>query len=256
MTGDHFEQTVRRHRVVLASSVDDGAFLTAYRALLADVSAVGTVRDDELARIVEAHAPFFRNAQQRYLAIEETAAADALLASAGATEPDGRGWSAFAEDAYRRVADLEQVEGFATFGVVVSAGSGALPSTLLWMADHHAATSYVGLDIDERCVDVATRLAACLRLTNVTFVHTDAAAYDYEGTDFVFVANQVRPKRAVLERIAGTIGRPVQVVVREPTEIGRLFAEPVDDLPFGYRIERIGDASRAFLSRDVFLRLG
>ncbi len=256
MTAEDLDGVLRRHRVVLEASADDDAFVAAYRALLTDVSAVGALRGDELARTVDAHARFFRGVQQRYLAVEEAAAASALLASAGEMRPDGRRWSAFAEDAYRRVADLEQVEGFAAFRLVVSAGSGALPSTLLWMADHHPATSYVGLDVDPRCVDVATRLAARLRLSNVTFVHMDATAYDYTGADFVFVANQVRPKRTVLERIAATIARPVQVVVREPTPIGRLFAEPFGDLPSGYRIERVGGASRAFLSRDVFLRLG
>jgi hypothetical protein len=255
VTPTDLEQLLRRHRRALAACSDDRTFVAAYRELIADVSACASVDDDALARAIDTHAPFFRSMQQRYLAVEEGDAAEAVLTSP-ATRGENQPWSAFAEEAYRRVADLEQVSAFATFRRVVTAGSGALPSTLLWMADHFPGARYVGLDVDERCVAVATRLAHQLALPNVTFVHTDAAVYDYAGVDFVFVANQVRPKVAVLERIAGTIGHPVTVVVREPTALGRLFAEPVDDLPPGYRIEHVGDASRAFLSRDVFLCLG
>jgi hypothetical protein len=257
VTPINLEPLLRRHRHALEACGDDRAFLTAYRGLIADVAALVEIDDDQLERAIDVHAGFFRSMQQRYLAVEERDAAEGLLtSSSSSTHADGRAWTAFADEAYRRVADLEQVGSFGDFRRVVAAGSGALPSTLLWMADHFPGASYVGLDVDERCIDVASRVAKQLELTNVTFVQTDAAAYDYAGVDFVFVANQVRPKVGVLERIAATIGHPVTVVVREPTAVGRLFAEPVDVLPPGYRVEHVGDASRAFLSRDVFLTLG
>ena len=128
--------------------------------------------------------------------------------------------------------------------------------TLLWMSDHFPAAEYVGIDFDDRCVATAARLAEHLMLERAQFLCMDAAEFDYSGVDFVFVANQVRPKRRVLERVAATVEHAISVVVREPTSIGRLLAEPVaEDLPPGYTVMRAGVSSAAFLSRDLFLEL-
>jgi putative DNA primase/helicase len=56
---------------------------------------------------------------------------------------------------------------------------------------------------------------AALGFDNVGFKLVDGRQYDFGGMDFVYVANYVVPKRAVLEQIARS--RSVrQVVVREP----------------------------------------
>ena len=70
------------------------------------------------------------------------------------------------------------------------------------------------------------------------------------------MANQVAPKRRVLERIRATADRAVTVIARDPYDNGWLLAEPVlGNLPEGYRLLRTGAESRLYLSRDLVLSL-
>jgi hypothetical protein len=102
-------------------------------------------------------------------------------------------------------------------------GSGAFPSTLLWLRDHFPTIHYVGLDVDSTCVKMATELVDALGFDNVHFKVIDGRQYDFNGTDFVYVGNYVVPKRGVLEQIARS--RSVrQLVVREPTPIGGSYS--------------------------------
>jgi len=245
-------------RQSLESATDPVVFLETYDRFLEDLRSFAECTSESIERAVREHGPFYRRVQQRVLELREFADADVLLADADAPNKErGEQFSgAFAADAYSRVADLAQLADIPALRRIVVAGCGALPATLLWMADHFPAADYVGIDFDDRCVATAARLADHLMLNQVKFICMDAAEFDYSGVDFVFVANQVRPKQRVLERVAATIERAISVVVREPTSIGRLLAEPVgDDLPPGYTVVRVGASSAAFLSRDLFLDL-
>jgi hypothetical protein len=136
----------------------------------------------------------------------------------------------------------------------VMVGCGALPSTLFWLYDHYSTINYVGLDIDAECVALASKATNALKIKGIQILNRDGREFDFSGVDFIFIANQISPKKAVLERIADTSDRDVQLVVRNPTRLGRLFAECIrDNLPLGFSIQHDGKESRAFLSANLFL---
>jgi hypothetical protein len=134
-------------------------------------------------------------------------------------------------------------------------GCGAFPATLLWFIDQLPAINFIGLHIDPDCVQLANRLAKALGRHNLRFTTIDGSDFDYAGADFVDVANQVVPKRAVLKRLLQYATPQLQVVVREPTHLGELLATPVrPELPAGFVIHASGPVSQAFLSYDLLLR--
>ena len=135
-------------------------------------------------------------------------------------------------------------------------GCGALPATLFWVRDHYSSVHCVGLDVDSRCVRLAADIVEHLGLTRLSISDGDGRDLDYGDADFIYVANQVTPKRQVLERIAKTATRMTQVVVRNPMARGVLLAECVrDDLPEGFSAVGAGRESSVFLSEDLLLRL-
>jgi hypothetical protein len=203
-----------------------------------------------------AYTAFFSQCQRRYLAIREREAACQLLAVAdgiasSAIEMLGTG---FPLDAYQRVSDLADMVDFSVCRRAVMVGSGAFPATLLWLSDHFPELRCTGLDIDARCVDMATRLMRALDITNIQFEAIDGRSYDFDGTHFVYLANHVVGKKAVLEQATRSFS-VVQIVVREPTRRGELLAESVSgDLPGGWTAGKKGVESSTFLSYDLFLR--
>jgi len=211
---------------------------------------------------------------KRYLAIKEVQANKKLTAiarNAGASPGENlsefgrnaspplmttqlaafRSWrdsnSSYRPSSLRTSLDLRNCEN------VVMVGSGAFPATLLWLRENFPTLRYVGLDIDPGCVRMATELVAALGINNVDFGLIDGRQYDFDGFDFVYVANHVVPKRAVLEKIARSTSVR-QVVVREPTPTGELLAEAVrPNLPQVFVADGAG-AAGGFMSYDLLLR--
>jgi trans-aconitate methyltransferase len=157
----------------------------------------------------------------------------------------------FARDAYKRVADL--IGMVQACNNLVMVGCGAFPATLFWLRDHFPGARYTGLDTDARCVETATKLAEAMGI-EMSFNVIDGSDYNFAGADFVYVANQVVPKKAVLQQVARS-GNVTRVVVREPTRKGELLAEAVRyDLPEEFVVESEGVESPIFLSYDLLLR--
>jgi trans-aconitate methyltransferase len=172
-------------------------------------------------------------------------------ATVSATENITKG---FGRDAYERVSDLTDLIDMRTCHNVVMVGCGAFPATLFWLHDHYHEARYTGLDIDARCVDMANTLAEVMGLNDIDFKLANGSDYEYDGVDFVFVANQVVAKKAVLEQVSrsDSVG---QVVVREPTRKGELLAEAVRyNLPREFVVMNEGAENSVFLSYDLFLR--
>ena len=192
---------------------------------------------------------------KRYVAIKEAQARENLLAIArNAETPTGEKLSGFGRMAYDRVRDLRTMVDFRNCKKVAMVGSGAFPSTLLWLRDHFPIIHYIGLDIDPTCVKMATELVEALGFDNVHFKAIDGREYDFGDIDFVYVGNYVVPKRAVLEQIARSPSVR-QVVVREPTPVGgELLAEAVrPDLPPVFVADSAG-AVGGIVSYDLLLR--
>jgi trans-aconitate methyltransferase len=160
----------------------------------------------------------------------------------------------FARASYQRVKELLVLTDLSACRRLVMVGCGAFPATLLWFSDQLPAIDYIGLDIDPDCVALANRLAQALGRRNLRFETINGSDFDYSGADFVYVANQVTPKRAVLERLLQSATPQLQVVVREPTDLGQLLATAVrSDLPARFVVRASGPVSQAFLSYDLLL---
>jgi predicted O-methyltransferase YrrM len=235
--------------------LDDDRFVRLHEWFLRELSTIDALAD----HVNDAERPSYQDlcsrCHKRYLAIKEAQANENLLATAGkAATTTGENLSGRDRNAYDRVRDLRTLVDFRNCENVVMVGSGAFPSTLLWLRDNFPIMRYVGLDIDPSCVKMATELVTALGIDNVRFDVIDGRQYDFGGIDFVYVANHVVPKRAVLEQIARSTSVG-QVVVREPTSVGELLTEAVrDDLPPVFVADAAGAASGQFLSYDLLLR--
>ncbi len=202
-----------------------------------------------------AYIAFFSQCQRRYLAMKEDEASEEILAANGAATFHGESMSnRFGRNAYERVRDLREMVQLRNGQTVVMVGCGAFPATLLWLRDHFPDADYTGIDLNAGCVERAARVAKVMGIANMRFEVMDGCHCDFEGVDFVYVANQVVPKKAVLQQI-GRSSCVSHVVVREPTRRGELLAETVRyDLPEAFAIQDQGAESPTFLSYDLILR--
>jgi len=202
--------------------------------------------------------PLLTQYQRRYLALKERETVAAVLGTKKKKNGSIRELlgQVFAKNSYDRVQDLANRVDFSINRRAVMVGCGAFPATLFWLYDHYPEGEYAGVDIDAECIDLAKEVVKFLGVGNIHLNRENGRDVDYSGVDFIFVANQVSPKKDVLERIAETADRNLPVVVRNPTRRGRLLAECVrENLPAGFKIEAEGIESREFLSADLFLSL-
>jgi len=162
----------------------------------------------------------------------------------------------FGRRAYARVQDMFEVLDFDSIERVVMVGSGPLPATLFHIADRSRAPNLVGLDTDPQAINLSRALARRFQPRRLTIEAASGQSFDYAGASAVYVANLVRPKAAVLARIAETAAPGTTVVLRDPAGAGELLAETgVQGLDPRFEVTREGPADAGFLSRHVFLRL-
>lgn len=239
------------------SIVSDETFVATYESFLHELAAgeglLAGLRPDELYT----YATFFSQCQRRYLALKEKETYEQMMAvmvNGGVAPAIEKICKGFGRDAYQRVSDLIDLIDPATCNNVVMVGSGAFPATLFWLHDHFPGARYTGLDIDARCIDMANDLKKAMNIKDMEFKVVDGRDYDYDAVDFVYLANQVVPKKAVLEQVSRSVS-VAQVVVREPTRRGALLAEAVrHDLPPEFLVRSQGTDSSVFLSFDLSLK--
>jgi len=271
----HFGLTfLRKYDAEHPLDLDDDLFVKLHECFLYELSTIDNLADHLNDAERTSYGDLCSRCHKRYLAIKEVQANKKLVAIArNAGTPPGENLSGFGRSAspplmttqlaaFRSWRDsnssyhpssLRTLLDFSNFENVVMVGSGAFPATLLWLRENFPTLRYVGLDIDPGCVRMATELVATLGIDNVDFGLIDGRQYDFDGFDFVYVANHVVPKRAVLEKIARSISVR-QVVVREPTSTGDLLAEAVrPNLPLVFVAEGAG-AVGGFMSYDLLLR--
>jgi hypothetical protein len=246
---------LRKYHQEQPLDLDDKRFVRLHEWFLHELSTIDRPRDHINDAEHATYGVLCSRCHKRYLAIKEAQANRNLLAVVGnAGTPIGNNLSGRDRNAYDRVRDLRTFVEFHNCKNVTMVGSGAFPSTLLWLNDNFPMLRYVGLDNDPGCVKMAADLMSALSIDNVHFEIIDGRQYDFDDADFVFVANHVVPKRAVLEQIARSASVR-QVVVREPTPRGELLAEPVrSNLPPDFVADAAGAASGQFLSYDLLLR--
>lgn len=192
----------------------------------------------------------------RYVQRQELAEARALLVHGTGLAGLARGEGGdFAGRSYARVRDLFESIDFSGCQVFIMVGCGPLPVTLLHVAERTRVLRLVGLDVGLEAAESAREVCHGLGLERVEIRDCDGCHFDYSDADVVYVANLVRPKHAVLRRVAETVRPETRVVVREPSAAGALFAERGAD-PADPRWRVIGSAPEdgRFLSYHLFLQ--
>jgi hypothetical protein len=195
--------------------------------------------------------PYLHHLQER-----ETREARRLLAAAG---PHGRRFLDVAGESgrvgYERVAAMFEHVDFAHCRRLVMIGCGPLPVTALHVAERAGVPDCVLLDVSAAAVADCAALVRAYGWRALAPQVGDGAFFDYAGAHVVYVANVVRPKAATVARIAATAGPEVQLVLREPWSLGRLWSEAGEPaaLGAGFTVVARGPVSR-HLSRDVILR--
>ena len=156
--------------------------------------------------------------------------------------------------AYNRVPELFDRVVFRNCRCLVMVGCGSLPFTIFHVHDRTEVPEIIGIDIVPEAVETANELAKRLGYARVRAELQDGRSYDYSQAQIVFIANMVSPKPTVVSRIADTAPKDVQIIVREPYSLGRLWAESSERSP-DPRLEITGRGRSGSwnLSRAVFL---
>lgn len=256
MTAQQLEAFLDYHKSKLENSSDD-KFIKNIEAFTQELVAVEDYRPDTLNQNkLNDYKAYFSISQKRYLAIKELDSNNKLIkyepqssSDFSSTLPDS-----FSINSYERVQDLIDFVDFSQCKNAVMVGCGAFPATLLWLGEHFPNINYIGLDVIESCIKKARELTSHLQQDNFSFHTINGNEYNFNDADFIYIANHVTPKKTVLETIAKSAKPGLQVVIREPTLKGELFAEVVrEDLPAGYTSSNEGKESTAFLSYDLCL---
>ncbi len=154
---------------------------------------------------------------------------------------------------YNRVSDIFSWLDFAGCERFVMVGCGQLPVSALHVHDRTSVGQVVCIDLRSDAVADIEFLAGKLGMDNLQASVCDGSDFDYRGAQIVYVANMVRGKMAVIARILETAPRGVQIVVRAPAGLGRLWTEALDDVtPLGLKISESGHIGR-YLARDNLL---
>ncbi|MER7518602.1 hypothetical protein [Streptomyces sp. NPDC126499] len=203
-----------------------------------------TTSDPEVVHAIESAAeyPALRSALashwSEHLSRDETRTSLRVLADADRT---GLGdVSMLAMEDYQGVAgELRLLDGrFAEKAAVV--GCGPYPETLMALqACGLVRRSVVGIDRHGPSAELAEAVTRrfCGTGPDVGIDRSDAAAVDYAPYDLLIVANGLRGKARLLDRIRRTAPPGVRVLIRLPVLMGRLLYEHVDpDLREGWTV--------------------
>jgi hypothetical protein len=162
----------------------------------------------------------------------------------------------FGRHNYDRVRDMFVVVDFNAARCFTMVGCGPVPMTLYHVHDKTSVADLVALDTDSEAIDTVASTARHFDLSRITAHASAGEAFDYSGTEVIYVANLVRPKQLVLRRIADTAPRGAVIVLRDPYSLGRLLTERgTDDLDARLTITGRSDPEFGHFSRHVFLRL-
>lgn len=155
---------------------------------------------------------------------------------------------------YQRVADMFAHVDFHRCRRFVMVGCGQLPVTALHVMDCTEVTDMVLLDVSAQAVEAVRTLGRTFGWEALKPVLCSGADFDFGQADVVYVGNMVSPKVDTVNRVLATAPDDVQIVVREPYSLGRLWAEKVEPLVSAQvEVTGRGPVSR-HLSRDIYMR--
>jgi hypothetical protein len=155
---------------------------------------------------------------------------------------------------YRRLGSMVDFIDFRDCRRVVMVGCGRIPYTNFYMHDHSEVPEIVGIDSRPEVIEVANRLIPWLGYTRIRAEVGDGRSYDFRQAQVVFSTTYVSGKAAMLSRIADTAPENVQIAVREPYSLGRLWAESCR-LESEPRLELVARGTgSSLLSRGLYLK--
>lgn len=156
--------------------------------------------------------------------------------------------------AYQRVQDLFTRPDIRACRRFVMVGCGQLPVTAIQALAHCPAATVTALDPEPRAIEATERLGGIFGWERLRPIVADGRDFDYRDADVIYVANMVSPKTAVLARVLATAPERINLIVREPYSLGRLWAESAEG-ELDPRLSVVGRGPGShYLSRDVFLR--
>lgn len=155
---------------------------------------------------------------------------------------------------YNRSLDMFEHLDFSNCRCLVSVGCGRVPFTVFHVHEKTTIPEIIGLDILPEAIEAADALAARLGYGRMRTELRDGRSYDYSKAQIVYIAGMVSPKSAVLSRIIGTAPDDVEIVVREPYSLARLWLESIEH-SLDPRLEVFGTGRGHWsLNRDVYLK--
>ncbi|EGG95021.1 hypothetical protein IMCC1989_1967 [gamma proteobacterium IMCC1989] len=162
----------------------------------------------------------------------------------------------FAEAAYNRVVDMFDYHDFENCQHLTMVGCGPFPMTVLHIINKYPSLKVDAIDIDPAALKVTENLIKQLGLQDkIKLYCNNGLNHDYSLSSIVYIANLVRPKAEVLNKVWQDCKKDTLIVLRDPTESGGIYAEA--GLPSAgnkFLVEGFGKNDNTFHSRHVFLR--
>lgn len=134
-------------------------------------------------------------------------------------------------EGYCSLSDELGIADYSNARTIAVVGCGPYPETALTAATTNPALQVTCVDSDESAVETARSVIQQFdssRRGHIEFVHDDALTISYGEFDIVFVANGVRNKADVVEKMASDLNSGAQLLVRQPRLLGELLYESID----------------------------
>ncbi len=160
--------------------------------------------------------------------------------------------SSFYKKAYDRVKGMEQ---FLEKKNVVVIGAGAIPATLIFAQKSGLIKSGIGLDIDKIAVSLAKELTQHLNVNELSYLNINGLDYDFTNSDVVFIANLVRGKSKLLNRLSSQLKFGDHIILREPWGKGVYLAESaIESIGSSWKVIGQDSPCPYFYSQSFYLR--
>ena len=153
---------------------------------------------------------------------------------------------------YNRVGDMFDAIDFNGCHRLVMVGCGGLPETIFHIHDRTDVEEIIGVDVRPEAIDSVRELTRRLGYERIRAELHDGASYDYGRAQIVYVASMVRPKAVTVSRILDTAPDSLQLVVREPYSLGRLWTDSLGSV-LDSRLKITGHGCGSWnLTRDTY----
>ena len=115
---------------------------------------------------------------------------------------------------------------------LVMVGCGPLPETILFIADNTNIPEIVGIDCNQEAISMAGDVVKAMgHKDRVKLVYSYAEEYDFKDADIIHIANATHNKGIVLDKVAKTAKKNVEIIVRNPSMLSNLMYHKTSNIP-------------------------